>query len=87
MDKSPVEYVRGAKPTGTLFGTEAGTGTCCADTGFWVDHAEPGTALRQVRDRGVEWRFGELPEGCEYVVVIKDRGGGTDWLTSLPSRE
>ncbi|KAL1603762.1 hypothetical protein SLS60_005352 [Paraconiothyrium brasiliense] len=73
IDASPVEYVRGAKLTGTLFGIGSGmeSGTCCADTSFWVDHTEPLTALQQVKGRGVQWPFGELPEGCEYIVLVK----------------
>lgn len=44
---------------------------CCADTGFWVDHAEPRAALEIVKNRGVEWPYGDLPEGCEFLVLVK----------------
>ena len=74
MNASPVEYVRSARLTSTLFGNGNGgveSGTCCANTDFWVDHAEPLTALQQVKDRGVQWPFGELPEGCECIVLVK----------------
>ena len=78
IETSPIEYVRGAKLTGTLFGSGSGieSGFCCADTSFWVDHTEPLAALQQVKDKGVQWPFGELPEGCEYIVLVK----GADML-------
>ncbi|KZM22897.1 uncharacterized protein EKO05_0001285 [Ascochyta rabiei] len=56
MDASPVEYVKGAKLVGSLFGREREDGEAsvyCADTEFWVDHAEPMAALKVVRERGV----------------------------------
>lgn len=72
MAASPVNYVKTAKPKGSLFeeGDQGGV-ICCADTHFWVDHAEPLAALAAVRERGVEWPFGDLPEGCEFLVLVK----------------
>ena len=72
MAASPVNYVKSAKPKGSLFekGREDGV-VCCADTAFWVDHAEPLAALAAVKERDVQWPFGELPEGCEYLVLVK----------------
>jgi len=72
MQSSPVAYVKAAKPVGSLFdqGCESGS-ICCADTGLWVDHAEPLAVLDQVRGKGVQWPFGELPEGCEFLVFVK----------------
>jgi hypothetical protein len=82
MDSSPVAYVRNAKLRGSLFGAEEEGGVvCCADTGFFVDHAEPLAALEAVKNRGVKWPFGSLPEGCEFLVLVKggeiDAAGGT----------
>ncbi|KAF9695747.1 hypothetical protein EKO04_006256 [Ascochyta lentis] len=82
MDGSPIDYVRGAKLVGRLFEQEDGDGSgsgdgsgnasvCCADTAFWVDHAEPLAALDVVRERGVAWPFGELREGCEFLVLVE----------------
>jgi hypothetical protein len=77
MGSSPVAYVRNAKLRGSLFGAEEEGGVvCCADTGFFVDHAEPLAALEAVKNRGVEWPFGSLPEGCEFLVLVK--GGEID---------
>ncbi|KAI4593549.1 hypothetical protein KJ359_009235 [Pestalotiopsis sp. 9143b] len=73
MAASPVNYVKHAKPMGSLFreGEDEDGAVCCADTAFWVDHAEPLAALAAVKERrDVRWPFGELPEGCEYLVLV-----------------
>lgn len=71
MAASPVKYVRDAKLKGSVFGLEDGTGTvCCADTNFWVDYAEPLAVLAEVKKK-VTWPFGELPEACEFLVLVK----------------
>lgn len=63
MDSSPVEYVRTAKLHGALFEEDAKDGTIsCADTEFFVDHTEPLEALAAVREKGISWPFGDLPE-------------------------
>jgi hypothetical protein len=61
-----------AKPVGSLFdqGCESGS-ICCTDTRLWVDHADPLAVLDQAREKGVQWPFGELPEGCEFLVFVK----------------
>lgn len=72
MSAAPIEYVKTAKLKGTLFETgdsEDGR-VCCADTSFWVDHAEPLAVLAAVKEKGVEWPFGALPEGCEFLVIV-----------------
>lgn len=69
MAASPVKYVRDAKLKGSIFGIDDGT-VCCADTNFWVDHAEPLAILAEVKNK-VTWPFGELPEGCEFLVLVK----------------
>ncbi|USP79297.1 uncharacterized protein yc1106_06571 [Curvularia clavata] len=70
MATSPIRYVREAKLKGRVFGIEEGTGTmCCADTNFWVDHAEPLAILAEVKKK-ITWPFGELPEGCEFLALI-----------------
>jgi hypothetical protein len=81
MDSSPVEYVKTATLRGNLFGTDEGDGSVsCASTQFFVDHSEPLAALEAVKRRGVEWPFGTLPEGCEFLVLVKsgeaDSAGG-----------
>jgi GNAT superfamily N-acetyltransferase len=75
MAASPVGYVREAVLKGTLFGQDEAEGVCCADTGFWVDHGEPMAALAAVKERGVAWPFGHLPDGCEFLVLVERAGG------------
>ncbi|KAH0353079.1 hypothetical protein KCU81_g1851, partial [Aureobasidium melanogenum] len=68
----PVNYVRTAKLRGSLFDSEVTDGTVsCADTGFFVDHAESDTALDEIQRKGIEWPFGRLPEGHEFLVFIE----------------
>lgn len=74
MDSSPVEYVRTAKLHGALFEEDAKDGTIsCADTEFFVDHTEPLEALAAVREKGISWPFGDLPEGHEFLVMVKGK--------------
>jgi hypothetical protein len=75
MASCPVEYVRCAKLRGTLFPSDVNEGVVsCADTGFWVDHSEPKEALRILKEeKRVEWPLGELPEGCEFLILAKVR--------------
>jgi len=82
MDSCPVGYVKNAKLHGSLFSEDVKDGTVsCADTGFWVDHEEPLDALRIVLEKGIVWPFGELPDGHEFLILVKakvnkgDRGG------------
>jgi hypothetical protein len=77
MASCPVDYVHEAKLKGSLFeGDGAETGVVsCADTNFYVDHTEPLNALEIVKQSGLEWPFGDLPEGHEYLVLVKGRGG------------
>ncbi|XP_014562796.1 hypothetical protein COCVIDRAFT_83701 [Bipolaris victoriae FI3] len=70
MALSPVQYVRDAKFRGSIFGSVDDGAVCCADTDFWVDHAEPLAILADVKKR-VAWPFGNLPEGCEFLALIK----------------
>jgi hypothetical protein len=72
MQSSPVPYVKTARPMGSLFGQGDEEGAiCCANTGFWVDHADPMAALEQIKGEGVKWPFGQLPEGCEFLLFVK----------------
>jgi predicted GNAT family acetyltransferase len=72
MASCPVGYVKEAKLRGELFEGEVADGTVsCADTDFWVDHGEPLEALKIVREKGITWPFGELPDGHEFLVVVK----------------
>lgn len=80
MASCPVQYVRDAKVRGTLFespceqkdGSTEGA-VSCADTGFWIDHSEPEKALKILEEKGVKWRLGSLPEGCEFLVLVEVR--------------
>ena len=72
MDCSPVAYVKEAVLKGRLFEKDADENVvCCADTKFWVDHTEPLEALQAVKERGVSWPFGDLPDGHEFLVLVK----------------
>lgn len=72
MNASPVEYVRAAKLHGSLFDDRVSDGAVsCTDTNFFVDHAEPDAALDAVLSRGIEWPFGRLPEGHEFLVFME----------------
>lgn len=74
MKSCPVGYVKEAKLRGSLFEDEASVkdrAISCADTEFWVDHQEPLEALEIVRERGIVWPFGDLPDGHEFLVLVK----------------
>jgi GNAT superfamily N-acetyltransferase len=72
MASCPVGYVREAKLRGELFEGKVTDGTIsCADTDFWVDHEEPLEALKIVKEKGITWPLGELPDGHEFLVVVK----------------
>lgn len=71
MESSPVSYVKMSKPMGSLFDQGDQTGAiCCADTRFWADHAEPEAALNIIKKDGINWLFGDLPGGCEFLALI-----------------
>lgn len=74
MQSSPVPYVKEAKLHGSLFGCVEDGSVSCADTAFWVDHEEPLAALASVRAKGVKWPFGDLPDGHEFLIIVKARG-------------
>jgi hypothetical protein len=72
MDASPVEYVKKAQLKGSIFGSGERDGSVsCASTDFFVDHTEPLEALKALKDRGVTWPFGTLPEGCEFLALVE----------------
>ena len=71
MRSCPVPYVSKARTHGSLWEEVRDGSVSCADTGFWVDHEEPIDALRIMGENGVGWTFGDLPEGHEYLVVVK----------------
>ncbi|KAH0357438.1 hypothetical protein KCU83_g919, partial [Aureobasidium melanogenum] len=71
MASCPVNYIRTAKLRGSLFDSKVTDGTVsCADTEFFVDHAEPDAALDAIQSKGIKWPFGRLPEGHEFLVFI-----------------
>ena len=66
MGSSSARYVRNAK-----LHENKGRSVSCADTGFWVDHSETDATLRVVKERGIEWPLGKLPEGHEFLAITK----------------
>lgn len=70
MASCPVTYVRDANLRGALFEDVTINETIsCADTQFWVDHGEPNEALSVIKDKGINWPLGFLPEGHEYLLL------------------
>ncbi|OJJ80737.1 uncharacterized protein ASPGLDRAFT_1501590 [Aspergillus glaucus CBS 516.65] len=70
----PIPSVRDAKLRGLLFEEfDASTGLVCgAGTNFFVDHKEPEETLNSI-PRTRKWYFGKLPEGHEYLLILKGR--------------
>jgi hypothetical protein len=75
MQSCPVNYVNEAKLHGSLFGVVDDGSVSCVDTAFWVDHEEPLAALESVRAKGIAWPFGDLPEGHEFLIIVKAKTG------------
>ncbi|KAL9052742.1 MAG: hypothetical protein Q9162_005203 [Coniocarpon cinnabarinum] len=71
INASPINYVKGAKLHGSLFGNGDDGTVSSADTNFYVDPDEPLKALSSVRESGVEWPFGDRAEGHEFLVIVK----------------
>ncbi|KAL3951836.1 hypothetical protein ACCO45_013553 [Purpureocillium lilacinum] len=69
MKSSPIPYVRDAKLCGKLFGDASSGLVAGIDSRFFVDHAEPMQALKEIKQHW-DWPLGDLPEGCEYLVVM-----------------
>ncbi|OBZ72189.1 hypothetical protein A0H81_07969 [Grifola frondosa] len=69
---APVTYINKATLHGTLFeGVPADpTVVSCADTKFFVDHAEPLAALA-AHQAVARWPLGTLPEGYEFFVLVR----------------
>lgn len=73
MRQSPVEYVQHARLVGSLFNKATLDGSVSsADTGFFVDHAEPLQTLDGVRSTS-QWPLGDLLEGHEFIVLTRVR--------------
>jgi len=72
MKRSPIRYIREATVHGTLFG-DVGDAVSTVNTRFLVDHTEPEEALQLVKKAGNPWAFGSLPEGHEFLALIKPR--------------
>jgi hypothetical protein len=73
MNTCSVPYVKDAKLHGMLFNKERFAeygAVSCADTEFFVDHEESDRALQVIRGNGIEWPFGLLPEGHEYLALV-----------------
>lgn len=69
LDSSTVEYLKQAKLHGSLFDAASDGSISCVDTGFFVDHQEPLTALAKIKN----WLLGDLLEGHEFLVIVKHK--------------
>lgn len=71
MRHSPVEYVQNGRLVGSLFDEATSDGSVSsADTGFFVDHAEPLQTLNHVKSTS-QWPLGELLEGHEFLMLTR----------------
>jgi len=69
LETTPIDYLKDVKLAGSLFEDNCTTGAVsCVFTEFYVDHAEPLTALESFKMR--RWCLGEVPEGHEFLVVL-----------------
>ena len=80
MQASPIPYVRDAKLSGSVFDSVDSSDAnrkgllSGVDTDFFVDHDEPLAALADVQQDGeVEWPFGDLPDGHEFLLICEDK--------------
>lgn len=70
MKASPIKYVKNAVLSGSLFHPNTSTDLISGvDTGFFVDHEEPLSALDHIK-RVCDWPLGALPDGHEFLVVV-----------------
>lgn len=70
MALAPIDYIKNAKPYGTLFNSPNDDGAVSsANTAFYVDHAEPFEALHRVQEI-FQWPLGDLIEGHEFLLII-----------------
>ncbi|KAI0403465.1 hypothetical protein F4802DRAFT_290549 [Xylaria palmicola] len=70
---SPISYVRDAKLRGSLFPQDVAAEEdhiSLVDSGFFVDHEEPLSALGWLRDKDL-WSLGGLPDGHEFILVFQ----------------
>ncbi|OAA68081.1 Acyl-CoA N-acyltransferase [Niveomyces insectorum RCEF 264] len=70
---SPISYVREAKLRGSLFSQDVAAEedrVSLVDSGFFVDHEEPLSALEWLRDKNL-WSLGGLPDGHEFILVFQ----------------
>ncbi|KAJ7098228.1 hypothetical protein C8R44DRAFT_947757 [Mycena epipterygia] len=69
---TPVAYLQGVKPAGTVFNSCASKAVSVVFTKFFVDHGEPLEAMEQFqKEYGDIWPLGELPEGHEFLILVK----------------
>ncbi|KAI0375693.1 hypothetical protein BV20DRAFT_11260 [Pilatotrama ljubarskyi] len=64
---SPIRYLKGV-PLGDAF-RDVPRGSYSADTGFYVDHAEPLQILQSYME-GDKWAFGKLLDAHEFLVLV-----------------
>ena len=70
MCGSPVQYVKNARLTGSLFNGLVNGSISLADTGFFVDHAEPLDILEYTKSTS-RWPLGSLLEGHEFIMLTR----------------
>ncbi|KAJ5965258.1 Acyl-CoA N-acyltransferase [Penicillium waksmanii] len=70
LSNSPIQYIRDAQLHGSLFGTGSDGMVSGVDTGFFVDHTEPNSALQAIQTN-LNWPLGNLVEGHEYLLLIR----------------
>lgn len=73
MWSCPVPYVSNAKVRGSLFAVfKDGDGSVSyADMEFCADHGKPLAASAKIREKDVQCRFGDLPAGHEFLVIVE----------------
>ena len=80
MAYSPVRYIREGKMNGSLWGLGDTTGVATLDTTFLVERQGMREAMRSMTERGRQWPLGGLPEGHEWVCMVK-----ADWRELEPA--
>ena len=74
MKDCPVQYIREASFSGSLFDQDhhSGGAVSSINTGFYCDHKEPLAVLSRVKEN-MDWKLGELLEGHEFLLLIPTR--------------
>ncbi|CAN8096746.1 unnamed protein product [Discula destructiva] len=70
LESSPIEYIRDARPCGSLFEENSNGMVAGVNSGFFVDHEEPLEALSIIQADELHWPLGDLPDGSEFLLLI-----------------